>query len=166
MAHHKRKRPKQRRGGCLLCKPHKLTANAKSERRKGRRDWTLNKRAAGDHGDRNQLYLNTGLKRVGNAPGWIRTSDRRIRSSAGRCPRGQIWPDRADHVQGVRLSSLELGTNFGTKFSILSEGYVSAQQPNVDPEPGELNGAARLPVGRRAARRPRSRPCESRRSRR
>lgn len=80
MAHHKRKRPKQRRGGCLLCKPHKLTANAKSERRKGRRDWTLNERAAGDHGDRNQLYLNTGLKRVGNAPGWIRTSDPRIRS--------------------------------------------------------------------------------------
>lgn len=23
MAHHKRKRPKNRRGGCLLCKPHK-----------------------------------------------------------------------------------------------------------------------------------------------
>jgi hypothetical protein len=51
------------------------------------------------------------------APGWIRTSDRRIRRSAGRCPAGRIVPDRADHVQGVRLSSLELGTNFGTKFS-------------------------------------------------
>lgn len=23
MAHHKRKRPKNRRGGCLFCKPHK-----------------------------------------------------------------------------------------------------------------------------------------------
>lgn len=23
MAHHKRKRPKKRRAGCLLCKPHK-----------------------------------------------------------------------------------------------------------------------------------------------
>ncbi|HEX5591776.1 MAG TPA: hypothetical protein VFX35_00340 [Solirubrobacterales bacterium] len=51
-----------------------------------------------------------------SAPGWIRTSDRRIRSSAGRCPRGRFWPGRANYVQGVRLSSLELGTNFGTKF--------------------------------------------------
>ncbi|HET7454131.1 MAG TPA: hypothetical protein VFJ76_01260 [Solirubrobacterales bacterium] len=32
--HHKRKRPKHRRGGCLLCKPQKLTANAKGERRR------------------------------------------------------------------------------------------------------------------------------------
>ena len=50
-----------------------------------------------------------------SAPGWIRTSDRRIRSSAGRCLTGRIWPDRADHVQGVQLSPLELGTNFGAK---------------------------------------------------
>lgn len=34
VAHHKRKRPKHRRGGCLLCKPQKLTANAKEERRR------------------------------------------------------------------------------------------------------------------------------------
>jgi hypothetical protein len=34
MAHHKRKRPKHRRSGCLLCKPHKLTAKVKAERRK------------------------------------------------------------------------------------------------------------------------------------
>ena len=34
VAHHKRKRPKHRRGGCLLCKPQKLTANAKGERRR------------------------------------------------------------------------------------------------------------------------------------
>gem|GEM_PF-694146 len=34
MAHHKRKRPKHRRGGCLLCKPQELTANAKGERRR------------------------------------------------------------------------------------------------------------------------------------
>jgi hypothetical protein len=24
MAHHKRKRPKNRRAGCLMCKPHKM----------------------------------------------------------------------------------------------------------------------------------------------
>jgi hypothetical protein len=34
MAHHKRKRPKHRRAGCLLCKPQKLTANAKADRRR------------------------------------------------------------------------------------------------------------------------------------
>lgn len=32
--HHKRGRPKQRRAGCLLCKPHKLPANGKADRRK------------------------------------------------------------------------------------------------------------------------------------
>lgn len=37
MAHHKRKRPKHRRSGCLLCKPNKLTAIVKAERRKDRR---------------------------------------------------------------------------------------------------------------------------------
>ena len=36
MAHHKRKRPKHRRSGCLLCKPQKLTAKAKAARRKSR----------------------------------------------------------------------------------------------------------------------------------
>src|SRR5689334_7501116 len=51
-----------------------------------------------------------------SAPGRIRTCALWIRSSAGRCPRGRIWPDRANYVQRVRLSSLELGTNFGTKF--------------------------------------------------
>jgi len=40
MAHHKRKRPKHRRNGCLLCKPHKLTANVKAERRRDRSRWT------------------------------------------------------------------------------------------------------------------------------
>jgi hypothetical protein len=34
---HKRKRPKHRRAGCLLCKPGKLTANAKADRAKGNR---------------------------------------------------------------------------------------------------------------------------------
>jgi hypothetical protein len=34
VAHHKRKRPKHRRGGCLLSKRQKLTANAKGERRR------------------------------------------------------------------------------------------------------------------------------------
>lgn len=51
------------------------------------------------------------------------TSDRRIRSSAGRCPAGRIWSREVDPVQGVQLSSLELGTNFGTKFL----------GPNLDP---------------------------------
>ena len=37
VAHHKRKRPKHRRGGCLFCKPQKLTANAKGERRRSER---------------------------------------------------------------------------------------------------------------------------------
>lgn len=46
MAHHKRKRPKQRRSGCLLCKPQKLTANVKAERRKTTRAWTSHERAA------------------------------------------------------------------------------------------------------------------------
>jgi hypothetical protein len=32
--HHKRRRPKHRRAGCLLCKPHKLPANGKADRRK------------------------------------------------------------------------------------------------------------------------------------
>ena len=34
---HKRRRPKHRRSGCLLCKPHKLAANVKADRAKGRR---------------------------------------------------------------------------------------------------------------------------------
>lgn len=46
MAHHKRKRPKHRRSGCLLCKPQKLTANVKAERRKTTRAWALHERAA------------------------------------------------------------------------------------------------------------------------
>jgi hypothetical protein len=46
MAHHKRKRPKHRRNGCLLCKPHKLTANVKAERRRDRSRWTSHERVA------------------------------------------------------------------------------------------------------------------------
>jgi hypothetical protein len=38
MAHHKRRRPKQRRAGCLWCKPHKLTANVKADRRRAERE--------------------------------------------------------------------------------------------------------------------------------
>jgi hypothetical protein len=41
MASHKRGRPKQRRAGCLLCKPHKLSSAKKAERRRGRRDAML-----------------------------------------------------------------------------------------------------------------------------
>jgi len=46
MAHHKRKRPKHRRNGCLLCKPHKLTAAVKAERRENRHRWLSHERAA------------------------------------------------------------------------------------------------------------------------
>lgn len=38
VANHKRRRPKQRRAGCLLCKPHKLTSQKKAERRREYRD--------------------------------------------------------------------------------------------------------------------------------
>ena len=37
--HHKRKRPKHRRAGCLLCKPSKLNANKTADRMRARRDW-------------------------------------------------------------------------------------------------------------------------------
>jgi hypothetical protein len=37
--HHKRKRPKARRAGCLLCKPHKLNAYKTAQRQAERRDW-------------------------------------------------------------------------------------------------------------------------------
>jgi len=46
MARHKRKRPKHRRSGCLLCKPHKLTANAKAARRRSRSESFELERAA------------------------------------------------------------------------------------------------------------------------
>jgi hypothetical protein len=38
MANHKRRRPQQRRAGCLLCKPQKLPALKKAERRRDRRN--------------------------------------------------------------------------------------------------------------------------------
>jgi len=41
MANHKRGRPKQRRAGCLLCKPHKLSSAKKAQRRRDRRDGML-----------------------------------------------------------------------------------------------------------------------------
>ena len=41
MTNHKRRRPKQRRAGCLLCKPHKLPAAKKAQRRRRRRDAML-----------------------------------------------------------------------------------------------------------------------------
>lgn len=37
--HHKRKRQKGRRAGCLLCKPYKLNAIKTAERMKARREW-------------------------------------------------------------------------------------------------------------------------------
>ncbi len=41
MAHHKRRRPKNRRAGCLLCKPWKVNGFARGRRRDGERygDW-------------------------------------------------------------------------------------------------------------------------------
>lgn len=39
MANHKRKRPKARRSGCLLCKPQKLNANKTAARMRNRRLW-------------------------------------------------------------------------------------------------------------------------------
>jgi hypothetical protein len=47
VAHHKRKRPKHRRAGCLLCKPHKLTANKKSARAGAEKAWRRCERDAG-----------------------------------------------------------------------------------------------------------------------
>jgi hypothetical protein len=95
-----------------------------------------------------------------HAPGWIRTSDRRIRSSAGRCPAGRAAPDRADHFQGVRLSSVESGTNFGTKFdwrpeSELGNGdlTLSSREPSLGPSGGR---------GRALRRRCRCQPARSR----
>jgi hypothetical protein len=50
MANHKRGRPKQRRAGCLLCKPHKLSSAKKTERRRGRREAILHElQALGGH---------------------------------------------------------------------------------------------------------------------
>lgn len=47
MAHHKRRRPKHRRAGCLLCKPSKLTANKKSDRARDARQWRRREEVAG-----------------------------------------------------------------------------------------------------------------------
>lgn len=52
MANHKRRRPKQRRSGCLLCKPQKLSSVKKAERRRGRRDALLHELRAVSGGDR------------------------------------------------------------------------------------------------------------------
>jgi hypothetical protein len=47
MAHHRRKRPKHRRAGCLLCKPHKLTANVKAARRREREAAIMHEKRGG-----------------------------------------------------------------------------------------------------------------------
>jgi hypothetical protein len=36
---HKRKRPKERRAGCLLCKPSKLGVHKTADRMKEQREW-------------------------------------------------------------------------------------------------------------------------------
>jgi hypothetical protein len=36
---HKRKRPKHRRAGCLLCKPSKLNTHKTADRMRARRQW-------------------------------------------------------------------------------------------------------------------------------
>jgi hypothetical protein len=51
MAHHKRRRPKHRRGGCLLCKPHKLTLIAKAARRHARQESLDHERAADEEAE-------------------------------------------------------------------------------------------------------------------
>lgn len=51
MAHHKRKRPKHRRSGCLLCKQHKLATNAKGERRRSRQASLEHERAADEEAE-------------------------------------------------------------------------------------------------------------------
>ena len=51
MAHHKRRRPKHRRSGCLLCKPQKLTANAKAARRRSRSESLELERAADEEAE-------------------------------------------------------------------------------------------------------------------
>ena len=78
--------------------------------------WDIHRRTLGGRRGPHRRYGPLRRRGTLRCPIWIRTSDRRIRSSAGRCPAGRIWPAEANHVQGVRLSSLELGTNFGTKF--------------------------------------------------
>lgn len=44
---HKRRRPKHRRNGCLLCKPHKLSANVKAQRAKDKKRAFKHELAAG-----------------------------------------------------------------------------------------------------------------------
>lgn len=39
MANHKRRRPKHRRSGCLMCKPNKFPPNKHGEKAKARRAW-------------------------------------------------------------------------------------------------------------------------------
>jgi hypothetical protein len=39
MANHKRRRAKQRRAGCLFCKPHKASFNKTAARMRARRTW-------------------------------------------------------------------------------------------------------------------------------
>jgi hypothetical protein len=46
--HHKRKRPKQRRAGCLLCKPNKLNAAKTAERMRQRAEWRRLERLDGN----------------------------------------------------------------------------------------------------------------------
>lgn len=38
MSHHKRRRPKNRRAGCLLCKPHKANGSDKRTRQDKKAD--------------------------------------------------------------------------------------------------------------------------------
>jgi len=47
MANHKRRRPKAGRAGCLLCKPHKLTATVKARRGRERHRELEHERRAG-----------------------------------------------------------------------------------------------------------------------
>jgi hypothetical protein len=44
---HKRHRPKHQRNGCLLCKPHKLTANVKADRARSKKQAMRHEEAGG-----------------------------------------------------------------------------------------------------------------------
>jgi hypothetical protein len=52
MAHHKRRRPKNRRAGCLLCKPHKANGIGSQKRAEYRSDRQWMRAEAGEREQR------------------------------------------------------------------------------------------------------------------
>jgi hypothetical protein len=129
VAHHKRKRPKHRRGGCLLCKPQKLTANAKGERRRSRRISLQHERAAdheteaiaaerirsgaADHKEDGAKALERlGIEyRYGDSNPGFRTENCLCEAVCGR-----FVPVASKEISPVPSSSVESGTYSGTRF--------------------------------------------------